>query len=135
MNDKSEAICTGVGEPILSQKFIVIHDLVNSETGLTYKEENLKKPHNIPIGTLVEVRWDEWFGGGACWKVHARLWIVAHRRDCDGTPIYSVSRWSNPISYAMKGAHHGFGEESLLPIKVTDELVYGHGALEWEDEL
>ena len=65
-------------------EFITIHHLVNPSTGKTYRQENLEKEHAIPIGTLVEARWDTWFGGGACWKVHARLWVVSHDRDCDG---------------------------------------------------
>ena len=77
-------------------ELIVIHDLVNPETGKTYREENLELKHNVPVGALVEAQWDSWFGDGACWKVHARLWVVGHNRDCDGTPLYSLSRWKEP---------------------------------------
>lgn len=117
-----------------SERFFAIHDLVNPDTGKTYKEENLEKRHNVPIGTLVEVKWDEWFGDGACWKIHARLWVVAHRRDCDGTPLYSVSQWDDPLFAMPDRAHHGLGEESLAAMEITERLKHGHDALEWGDD-
>ena len=115
-------------------ELIVIHDLVNPETGKTYREENLELKHNIPVGALVEVQWDAWFGDGACWKVHARLWVVGHNRDCDGTPLYSLSRWRDPdfaLHFAIGSSHHGFGEEDLTVIKITDAIKEGYNALEW----
>ena len=114
-------------------QFIMIHDLVNPKTGKTWKEENLEKRHNIPIGALVEVKWDAWFGDGACWIVHARLWVVGHRRDCDGTPLYSVSQWNDPAFGMTHDTHHGFGEESLTPIELTDAVRQGYDCLELED--
>ena len=110
----------------------MIHNLVNPETGKTHKEENLERRHNIPLGTLVEVKFDNWFGDGACWKVHARLWVVAHTRDCDGTPLYSISRWQSP--FQLHRTYPGFSEKSLTVVNVTDELARGCGALQWEDE-
>lgn len=110
-----------------------VHDIIE-DNGKTIKENNLAKLHNIPIGTLVEVKWDEWFGGGACIKSHARLWVVIHSRDCDGTPLYVLSKWKDPATakrfHEMEG---GFGEESLTPIEITQELKDGYGALEWGD--
>ena len=41
-----------------------VFDMKNPETGKTYRQENLEKQHQIPIGTLVEVRFDDWFGAG-----------------------------------------------------------------------
>ncbi len=49
----------------------MIHDIVE-ENGKTIKENNLEKQHKIQIDSLVEVKFDPWFGEGACWKVHAR---------------------------------------------------------------
>lgn len=113
-------------------QLIAIHDLV-AVNGKTIKENNLLMKHAIPIGTLVEVQWDEWFGDGACWKVHARLWVVAHTRDCDGSPLYSLSRWRDPefALYAM-GLHGGFSEESLSVVEVTNEVKRGDNSLEWD---
>jgi hypothetical protein len=110
----------------------VLHDQAEPN-GQTIRENNLDRPHAIPIGALVEARWDEWFGNGACWKVHARLWVVAHTRDCDGTPLYTLSRWNDPaFGHHVRDEHYGFGEESLTVIPLTDELRRGHKALEWE---
>jgi len=40
-------------------KLINIADMINPETGKTYREENNEKGHNIPLGTLVEVVFDD----------------------------------------------------------------------------
>ncbi len=110
---------------------VMIHNIVEGN-GKTIKENNLAKTHNIPIGSLVEAQWDEWFSEGACWKVHARLWVVAHNRDCDGTPLYSLSRWKDPsFALQVKQTHNGFGEESLSTVEVTPEVQRGDNVLEW----
>lgn len=116
--------------------FVNIADMVNPETGKTYREENYALAHKIPVGTLVEVKFDSWFGRGCCWKVHARLFVYAHTRDCDGTPLYSLSRWKpGELPHLQTDKHHGFGEDALTIVEVTPELIEGHGALEWgEDE-
>ncbi len=126
------------------------------ENGKTIRENNLEKTHDIPIGTLVEVKFDEWHGNGACEKTHARLWVVSHDRDCDGTPLYSLSPFKEPMfddgSLRIHGddgwwikkevvlrianqVHSGYPRESLTPIEITKELIDGVGALNWyEDE-
>lgn len=112
---------------------IMIHDIVEPN-GKTIRENNLEKTHKIPVGALVEVRFDSWFGEGACWKVHARLWVVMHARDCDGTPLYSLSRWNDPeVAKVSRDMHSGFAENSLTPVEVTPDLIYGHDALSWPD--
>ena len=112
-------------------KLIAIHDLIE-ENGQTIKENNLAQLHTIPIGMLVEARWDEWFGGGACRKIHARLWVVHHGRDCDGTPLYSLSQWRDPAFALQSGqAHHGLSEESLRQVEITEGIRDGSDALEW----
>ena len=125
----------------------------------TVKENNLEIDHNIPLGTLVEVKFDTWHGKGACEKVHARLYVVAHNRDCDGTPLYSLCRvkvqeltdkfqvsfidgdtgephtFNNEYSTAMVwNVHHGFDEEGLTPIEVTKDIEDGAGSLDWKEE-
>lgn len=67
-----------------------VADIVE-ENGKTIRQNNQEKTHDLPVGTLVEVKYDEWFDGGACSKVQARLWVWSHDRDCDGTPLYSLS--------------------------------------------
>jgi hypothetical protein len=64
--------------------FVNIADLKNPETGKTYRQENNEKKHKIPLGTLVEVDFESP-------KKGLRLFVVRHDRDCDGTPLYSLS--------------------------------------------
>ena len=92
----------------------------------TYRELNNLKKHKIPIGTLVEVKFEDSFGGEGGWKVHARLWIIKHTRDCDGTPLYTLSRW-DPAKGSIPGYgdHYGFNEESLKSIS--------NDSLSWEE--
>lgn len=135
---------------------IMLHDLPadpDNPDGLTIKEENFKRKHNIPIGTLVEVKYDTWFGNGACSKVHARLWVIDHNRDCDGTPLYTLAdierealetvfnisfesdshdwainakRWCNILT-------SGHSEDSLKIIEITSKIKEGYNALEWKE--
>ena len=132
-------------------KTVVVNfrDLVE-DNGKTIEQNNLTKKHNIPVGALVEFKISHWHGGGACEKIHARLWIVSHDRDCDGTPLYTLSRNRVPssgsiviqgialkeyLSQAIINNHvSGITEESLTPIEVTPELEDGYGSLHWEDE-
>lgn len=53
--------------------------------GKTDKEINLLMQHNIPLGSLVEV------GDDVPEQAGCRLYVVQHNRDCDGTPLYSLS--------------------------------------------
>ena len=113
-------------------KFIMLHDIVEAN-GKTIKENNLELIHHIPIGTLVEICYDSWFGDGACEKVQARLWVVYHARDCDGTPLYILSRI--PDYELSKQFHYlitGFNEERLTPVQVTQALRDGVDMLEWD---
>ena len=112
-----------------------VADMTNPETGKTYREENNSLQHRIPLNTLVETQWDDWFGEGACWKVHARLWVVAHRRDCDGTPLYVLSRWANFGQLELSNdCFYGFEEEQLTVIERTDSVRRGDDALHWPDK-
>jgi len=111
--------------------FVFVHDLIE-DNGRTVRENNLAKPHTIPLGTLVEVKFDEWFGDGCCWKVHARLFVVRHDRDCDGTPLYSLSR--SRQSPLFGDLFTGFHERRLHPLPVTKEILDGEGVLEWTEE-
>ena len=89
--------------------------------------------HHIPIGSLVEVVYSHWFGEGACEKVHARLWVLQHSRDCDGTPLYILGRDKDySICRTFGYLIGGFSEDSLNPIKITPELIEGEGALGWD---
>lgn len=132
---------------------IFIKDIVEGN-GKTIKDNNLEKVHDIPIGSLVEVIFDKWYGWGACEKSHARLWVVSHDRDFDGTPLYSLSQnrhalfedgslkyrgedgcWvgKSMILNIANDIRSGFGQESLTVIKITEDLINGFGALSWDD--
>ena len=60
--------------------------------GKTRRENNLETQHKIPLLSLVEVLGEN---SPTDYKSnhHAglRLWVVAHARDCDGTPLYTLS--------------------------------------------
>lgn len=136
-------------------KFVMFGDIVE-ENGKTIRENNSTIKHNIPIGALVEVKYDNWHGDGACEKIHARLWVVNHTRDCDGTPIYSLGEkpyktiirmledlypdldlmrkdvWWN-FAKQLNWIRGTFSEESLTPVEVTEDLKDGCGKLRWEN--
>jgi hypothetical protein len=65
---------------------LIIYNLVdtNDPQGRTIKEVNLDETHAIPIGTLVEIDLDYNESHGV------RAFIIAHTRDCDGSPLYSI---------------------------------------------
>jgi uncharacterized protein (DUF2249 family) len=60
--------------------FINVADIQdpNDPDGRSYRKVNAEKQHKIPLGTLVELESGE------------RLYVVAHNRDCDNTPLYSL---------------------------------------------
>lgn len=70
---------------------VAVHDLIDSDTGQSFREMNLEKTHAIPLGTLVEIQSGsneedcEWGNGDG-----ARLFVISHSRDCDGTPLYNM---------------------------------------------
>ena len=65
-------------------KLVNVADIVE-ENGKTIKENNMQKQHSIAIGTLVEVNIDYLEEHGI------RLFVCSHDRDCDGTPLYTLS--------------------------------------------
>lgn len=123
MNDES------INSKGIRMKIDVIHDIV-CKNGKTIRQNNLAKVHKIPIGTLVEVKYDEWCGGGACQKVHARLWVVDHSRDCDGSPLYTLC--NSRVSGFYHGSVYGLSEDQLTAIDVTKDIEDGCGALAWD---
>ena len=125
---------------------IFVNDVV-LEDGKTIKETNLQKQHSIALGSLVEIKSDDY---SDCSPVdqHSglRLFITEHTRDCDGTPLYSLSfnkiaaqefteakkalvnaeqgsldhtviSWN--VNYLKGSILTGFSEESLTVIKIS----------------
>ena len=116
-------------------KVVFCRDLVE-ENGKTVRENNMAIRHKIPIGTLVDVKYDEWYGDGACSKVHARLFVVEHNRDCDGTPLYGLGKLPSDSeayarSYATWMVDSSFGEDGLIPVEISEEIHTGKDLLEW----
>lgn len=101
-------------------EFVNIADLKNPETGKTYRQENNEKTHNIPLGALVEVDFNDEYCETP--KKGLRLFVVRYDRDCDGTPLYSLSfnkDWKEePSQYMPKIAFRmqidsGYSEDCL----------------------
>lgn len=92
--------------------------------------------HKIPIGTLVEVQYNQWLGKGACMAVLARLYVVEHCKmdaDCDD-PLYILG--SAPLEDQVRiggdsGLMHGLlykytspmRESKLTPITNPERLA------------
>ena len=94
-------------------EFVDINSLPNPKTGKSYREENLEKQHNIPLGSLVEIDDPE---------NPLRLYVVEHVRDFDGTPLYSLSfdkDWNSEMygkefrKLARFRVDQGYPEEAL----------------------
>lgn len=64
---------------------------------MTFKDENMKIGHDIPIGALVEEN-----------DSGIRMFVAAHRRDCDGTPLYSLSAYQDSETQNRYTMFHGF---------------------------
>lgn len=100
--------------------FLNLSDSKDPATGKTYRETNLEKKHNIPLGSLVETSiFENEYNSGM------RLWIVSHDRDFDDTPLYGLSfkrDWkpcSDPNFEKLFGMQvdHGYPEECLTIIE------------------
>jgi len=90
---------------------IIVHDLPSDVPGLTWKEKNLAMKHQIPMGTLVEVK-----------DSGIRLFVCAYQRDCDGTPLYGLT-WDmddyerfKDTQYRAHFSTGGYSKEDLLII-------------------
>lgn len=116
---------------------VLVSNIVE-KNGSTVRENNLKAEHKIPLGSLVEVNipYIEEHG--------VRLFVVSHERDCDGSPLYTLSFDKNAddklksskqkmevespgsedysiaaycYNIAVGSVTTGFGEDSLIVIK------------------
>lgn len=104
--------------------FIHVADLVNRETGKTYRELNAEKQHQFPVGSLVEIVHDE---ENADYEEEdardgVRLFVAHHYRDCDMTPLYALSadRYDTTAiipGRANKGWVTGLPEVGLVEVK------------------
>lgn len=104
--------------------FFVLHDCVDSSDpqGRTIKEVNLTKVHSIPMGSLVECLADPRYPSHTD---GVRLFVALQGRDCDGTPLYWLSPYSDDlVQEDARFANHkwigGFPEDSLEVIRLPD---------------
>ncbi|TLX16393.1 hypothetical protein [Rhizobium sp. MHM7A] len=87
---------------------ITVADLVEAN-GKTVRENNQGIPHELPLGALVEITTDCPIGEfGSVYK-GVRLFVVAHDRDCDGSPLYSLSFDQN-VFREIEGAQTTFDD-------------------------
>lgn len=104
----------------------VIHNLKDPSDpqGRTYKQINLEKQHRIPLGTLVELLTEDgWEEDDRPYRKGVRLYVVAHHRDCDGTPLYAMSADRCDTEelrpgFANPGWVHGWDEAGLKVIRL-----------------
>ena len=69
---------------------VIVHDYVEGN-GLSIRENNLNREHTIPLGSIVEVVYDDRDEDEDTQTFGLRLFVVNHSRDCDGTPLYDLS--------------------------------------------
>ena len=106
---------------------IVICDLKcpDDPQGRTYREINMAKTHQIPIGALVELLPIE----GSDSHEGVRMFVVHHNRDCDGTPLYALSWDLRDSELPGDGRFyppqwfHGLPEDCLLVVKEPKSLL------------
>ena len=75
---------------------VIAYNLVNPETGKTFKEENLELTWNISLNTRVRVK-STYDPESSSYKEGPHdmvLNVVKRGRDCDGTPLYWLSHLS-----------------------------------------
>lgn len=78
----------------------------SDQQGRTYREINQAKHHKFGIGLLVELE-------NGC-----RLRIAKRTRDCDGTPLYSLT--ATTASYITPTLLHGYAEDGMQLASDTD---------------
>jgi hypothetical protein len=112
--------------------FVVLGDIIE-ENGRTIRENNLMVAHKFPLGTLVKItgkeHFDEHGDPDATDKPYlpprpngARLYVVEHLRDCDGTPLYRLSLI--PVVYPHTNA---FTQEALAYRAIAQFCGHGYG--------
>lgn len=129
-------------------QIVFVSDLVNPETGLTVRQENERVNHKVPVGALVEILRYNSEKDSFEEDLGLRLYVAKHTRDCDGTPLYTLSAQTQEEIDSMQGVgrdsvvlydglkirgdvlirphfKHGFSEDSLKVIKADHTGFYG----------
>jgi len=85
--------------------FSSISDLKDPDDpkGRSYRQVNNATPHSLGLGVLVEL------------ENGARLFTAKHTRDCDGTPLYSLTHESQDGEYPLNEMYwtHGHSEDGI----------------------
>lgn len=88
--------------------YVNVADLTDPDdpAGRSYRQVNAAKVHNIALGTLVEL------------ESGARLFVVHLGRDCDQTPLYSLSAYPIEVDNTDRWTWlSGYAEESLTLVE------------------
>jgi len=91
------------------------HDLPSDVIGKTWKKKNLEITHKISLWSLVEINYEDAPNKGV------RLLVCKHTRDCDGTPLYSLTWDRNYYEQFVNNQYmtvstNGYSEEDLKVI-------------------
>lgn len=108
-------------------QFIFIADLKdpNDPKGRMYRQVNATMQHNIPIGALVELVFeDDEFLDEEDYR-GVRLYVVYHARDCDQTPLYCLAWNRHDTNKEEQGFYNrtwlnGVSEDSLKVIRLPE---------------
>lgn len=87
----------------------------NDKNGRTYRQVNESKHHKFCIGDLVEI------------VTGARVFVAKQTRDCDGTPLYSLTPIKGDYIQHTEGFGspvwlNGYTEERLSLVKRLDSV-------------
>ena len=79
---------------------------LDSGNGKTYREVNNEKNHLFGVDQLVEI------------KSGVRLFVAKLSRDCDGTPLYSLSPMMLAQGHPLADMYctHGYSEDGMKAI-------------------
>jgi len=127
---------------------VMFGDIVEAN-GKTIRENNQERGHRYPLGDLVQLEYNSYFGGACGSATYAHLHVVAHTRDCDGSPLYMLAskppeEWEESFGItveeyrelgvmtqrhllvsAMAHVEINFNEDCLTPIKQPEDAHTG----------
>lgn len=83
--------------------------------GLTQRENNMAIAHAIPLHSMVRINDVDGYSGRT-------MFVAGHSRDCDGTPLYDLSKTRNSTPVENWDTH--FGEECLTVIAGPDAKIF-----------
>ncbi|MCK9234711.1 MAG: hypothetical protein M0R77_00185 [Gammaproteobacteria bacterium] len=85
-------------------KIFITHHIPDPDTGVTPYQENSKREHKYPIGSVVKcLEYDATTDTYKETKTSLRLYVVDHTRDCDQEPLYTLSH-NTPEEFKEKEA-------------------------------